>query len=88
MPVVGFFPLRLLAVVFGAWKAKEKQVEGTYSGDTRGYGDDVDLDTVVDKVSTLMRAVRKFSGVRPHAMKCTSEDLRGEWKCYNLTCSR
>ena len=52
MPLVGSFPSRLLAVVFGTWQAKEKQVKRTYSGDTGSYGDDVDLDTGVDKVST------------------------------------
>ena len=88
MPLVGSFPLRLLAVVFGTRKAKENQVEGTYSGDTRGHGDDVDLDTGVDKVSTSTRVVREFSGVRFHAVKCTSKDLRGEWKGYNFTCSK
>ena len=88
MPLVGSFPSRLIAVVFGTWKAKENQVEGTYSGGTRSHSDDVDLDTVVDKVSTSIRVVREFSGVRFHAMKCTSKDLRGEWKYYNLTSSK
>ena len=62
MPLVGSVPSRLLTVMFGTWKAKENQVEGTYSRDTRGHGDYVDLDTVVDKVSTSMRVVRESSG--------------------------
>ena len=81
MPLVRPLPSRLLTVVFGTWKAKENQVEGTYSRDTRSYSDDIDLDAVVDKVSTLIRIVREFSGVRFHAMKCISKDLRGESKC-------
>lgn len=82
MPLAGFFfLLGLLAVVFGTWKVEEKQVEGTYSSDARGHSDHVDLDTAVDRVSTFVRVVREFSGVLFHAMKCTSKDSRGEWKC-------